>query len=215
LRLRDNCEITTSAEGVPATTLSYTCEGENEWGTICVPFELTSDDDIQYYVMGGTQTSASNIIYFDPVESVAPNQPAVYQKGEEDITVSSEEDELVLNTNAAGTLAAIDNLAFTGTYKNLTITSGFYLSGNQFVNANDNSVTIKPYHAYFALDKGDKPETESFTIIVKTPTGITDITNQLNGTNHTIYSVTGTRLATPVKGINIIDGKKVIFRTSK
>jgi len=212
LRLRDNCEITTSAEGVPATTLSYTCEGENEWGTICVPFELASDDDIQYYVMGGTQTSGSNIMYFDPVESVAPNQPAVYQKAEDEITVLSEEDELILNTNAAGTLAAIDNLRFTGSYKNITITSGFYLSDNQFVNANNNTFTVKPYHAYFSLDKDGKPNAESFIIAVKTPTGIKDITNQLNGTSHTIHSVMGTRLTTPVKGINIIDGKKVLIK---
>ena len=61
---------------VTAEAVAYGRTVSNEWGTLCLPFAIESDDNIQLYEMSG---ASSDALTFEKVASAAANTPLVFK----------------------------------------------------------------------------------------------------------------------------------------
>lgn len=186
------------AEGIaPKATVNYTRAVSDEWGTICLPFELTSDENIQYYAF---ESMSDNELNVKAVDKVAAGTPAVF-KATTPGTLNWSSDNVAK--------AAINNGDMTGTYEKLTDQTGMYfIAQNKFWYA-EVPITIGSFRAYFPTSaKG-----ASLRINVIDPNGIQKLEMDENGNIKEVFNLQGQHIAAPVKGqVNIINGKKVIVK---
>lgn len=186
------------AEGIATkATVNYTRTVSDEWGTICLPFELTSDENIQYYAYESMTADELNV---KAVETVAAGTPAVF-KATTPGTLNWSSDNVAK--------AAINNGDMTGTYETLTDQTGMYfIAQNKFWYA-EVPITIGSFRAYFPTSaKG-----ASLRINVIDPNGIQKLEMDENGNIKEVFNLQGQHIAAPIKGqVNIINGKKVIVK---
>ncbi len=64
------------SESYSVSNAGYSRDMAAQWGTICLPFELTSDDHVQYYELSEVTSSTMT---FSMVSTVPAGQPAVFK----------------------------------------------------------------------------------------------------------------------------------------
>lgn len=191
----------------------YRAQG-NEWGTVCLPFALQSDQTIQYYTLA---TVSGSSMWFNPIQNVDANTPVVFRRlAGNEINVSDTNAPIYVNgTETENTDAT--NWQLKGTYKPVVISNQngnlYYIAQNQFWNATQaaNNVKVPAYRAYF--ETTTPVSARSFTLFIGDGDNTTEIgTINADGTIETapVYNIAGQRLSTTTKGINIINGKKII-----
>ena len=106
------------------------------------------------------------------------------------------------------------SIVFTPNFKLLTYTaedeSILFLNDNHLYHVGDGS-RIKPQRAYFQVSGGNGVKGIAFEIGGDDADGINDVNANLNG-NENIYNVAGQRMGQMQKGINIVNGKKIIIK---
>lgn len=85
----DPSELRTDNVIVTTETISYGCAMSNSWGSLCLPFALESDDNIQLYELTSASSSAMT---FDPVSSVEANTPVIFKASGDGFTVKAAND---------------------------------------------------------------------------------------------------------------------------
>lgn len=212
-----------------ATAATYSRDMSRTWGTLILPYPLTSDENVQYYTFKkiSTDTEGTDFMGFEPADEVAANTPVVFKKlGSEATSVTLEGSGAVAMTTAEQGAASVDNAdwALTGVYASTTLTNEqidgtvYYIAQDQFWQA-DTSVglTIPAFRAYF-----NGPATESaakFRIVVLDgeATKIVDLTNgtELSGDVYTLSGQLVRKNAKSLEGLHgtfIIGGKKVFVK---
>lgn len=169
------------------------------YGTICLPYALASDANVQYYTLSEVQPDK---VVFAPAANVAANEPALFKA--KNATISSESTGYCL-AKTAGTGDEFGGLQLTGTYAPLNLASeaGYYVSDNKLYN---DGATVAPFRAYLA---GTAP-VNGLRIFIDGETGLEEITDQLS--NDDIYNLQGVKLQKTQKGVNIVGGKKIFVK---
>lgn len=165
-KLNDNSYVTNEKGKYfknPTTPPTYTRETEHSsnWGTLILPFEAKSDDDVQLYKL--TNVSGSTLS-FSPVKTVASNTPCVFKKKGYAIYVRFTANSNNVDNGVPTTTDAVNGLTMKGTYTKKENQTGIYfIANNQFWYAED-AITINPFRAWFegTLPSGAK----EFTIVV-------------------------------------------------
>ena len=147
LELRDETEPVFN--GNPTVkNFSYSFANDKKWGTICVPFALTSDANTSYYT-----PSASNAqwLEFSIAATVAANQPAIFNRPTaSDILFNGTDVTLIAQPTTIS--KSINDWTAVGTTAATTATNAFHINGND-VNevhlAKSASTDVKPLRAYF------------------------------------------------------------------
>ncbi len=105
-----------------------------------------------------------------------------------------------------GTLAPTDITTVSGDYTN------FGLSGNTFKKINNG--TLPANKAYLRILTANVPSTaREFTIVFDDmTTGVNDVRSKTEDVRGDFYNLNGQRVATPAKGLYIVNGKKVIIK---
>lgn len=204
-----------------ATNVSYSREmSPYKWGTICLPFELTSGNDIQYYELENIKGSQMT---FTPVPTVEANTPAVYSIEGSDVNIKSSN---VTIAKSGSTELSSDDFTLVGVQtenKTLPVSNKspyYYIAQDKFWQPTKNAVTVRPQRAYFKT-KGSESLAKVFSIGIAEDGGTTGIdSTPWDGNEPTvvgIYTVDGMRLNSLQPGINILkmsDGttKKVIIK---
>lgn len=204
-----------------ASKLTYTRTGSNTWGTVCMPFALESNDDVQYYKFKKLDLVA-NCMTFEEVTEVEPNTPAIYSlsEGITELNLSGENCELVeyesipveyddltlygvLNLDCA-TLPVSDNSPY------------YYIAKNKFWQPTKNQVTVYPYRAYFMANNPEVNNTKVFDIVKSEKSDNEDMFGEMEEQQTSIlilpegvtitqyYNAAGVKVAQPQKGVNII-----------
>ena len=109
-------------------------------------------------------------------------------------------------------------ISFKGTYSQVSLdgmdksTIWFVGAGNTLYNPSDESTSLKALRAYFQID--GSTEVKSVNMNFDDTTGIkfTESTEKTEGTEGAIYNLQGQRLNGMQKGINIVNGKKVLIK---
>lgn len=176
----------------------------NEWGTVCVPFNLKSCDAYKLYQVENISGDVLNITEIDTAE---PGTPVIFQNTNK---IAS----LTFTTSDADVKAAAPtNATLVGTYTKQTITTGlsniYYINGDKFHQAKA-SLTVPAYRAYINYPSTSaKPAV--LQLVLGDATGVEAITTDMNDAM-VIYDANGRRLSAPQKGLNIMklaNGKTV------
>ena len=203
----------TGAEAYKVRKATYirTNISDTQWGTVCLPFSLTSGNGVDYYTYNNISESDGKL-YVESATAVAPHTPVVFKKATSDLEIN--EENATVSLNKTPTLTAD---ALVGTYTDANITADgsiYFINGNQFHQAQV-SVKVPMYRAYInytAPAGGSAPRALSIvvgggddaTAIGTLTTGDADV--------EAIYDAAGRKLQAPQKGMNIMklaNGKTV------
>lgn len=191
---------------------TYTSDGVNQWGTICLPYKVKSEGNIQYYKFTGL---SDNVIHMEKVDEVEANTPALYAYGESGgtITISGEDidvkatpaeqtpDNVKLGTETVKFIGVLnqEKIKFTADENSPYI----YISKNVFYRPTKKDITLRPQRAYFKTN--GTVSAKQFIISDDGTTGINDINSEFN--EKTIvgyYTVNGTKHDSLQPGLNIV-----------
>ena len=169
------------------------------YATAYLPFPYTTPEGVTAYT--GTLNGSS--VSLTAIEGTVPANTAVVLKGTAGST----------NTfNIADEADAIANNALSGSYDPVTGGEGIFALAkkNNVVGFYPvaSTVTIPVGKAYLNTNSDVKRFTFSFE---DDATGIETIDNPTMTTDHPIYNVAGQRIQKMQKGINIVNGRKVLF----
>lgn len=192
--------------GFTATTASYNRIMSGEWGTVCLPFAVTSDDNIEYYTITGITGSDDNkAIVVEKVEGVlAAGTPALVRKvNGEGLAVS------VSNVAVDGLIKDVSstvNMIGSFTYDNKILKenhpNAYYIKNDKFYHIKNNFY-CDAFRAYF--EDASPNLSGAFSIIINDdltamkPTVTGDSTEIV-----AIYGADGTKRAAMQKGMNIV-----------
>ena len=194
------------------------------YGTICLPFapDAATCENYTFYKL--YQASANTLMF---VEEEAPKANTAYLYRPKDATATTHAftgGETTISTEVAATTSG--DWSFIGSLKNATIdlTAGgsFYAykpdanNGENKISKATNSMSVKPYRAYFHYTgKGKAVATMRVIVRGDGTTGIEEVItpDQIESVAPTtIYNLMGQPVAQPVKGqIYIVNGKKVVY----
>lgn len=200
-----------------ATKVSYSREASKyKWGTVCLPFALTSNDNIQYYQLESVE---GNTMTLTKVDKVKANQPAIYFLTKGQLSVEGKDVAIV---------AKATNDVTTGTYilkgvqsevKKLDAksTNYYYIAQDKFWQPTTNEVKVRPQRAYFETTANSaSAKVLNIGVSDGEATGISTA-ESTEPTVVGIFTLGGAKLNTLEKGVNIVkmsDGttRKVIVR---
>ena len=182
------------------------------WSTIVVPFAVSNVESVFGTNVKVAELSSGDAttLNFSTATSMTANKPyAIKVKNGEYTSPKAINGVNIVNGTPT---QSITNWDFVGTYSNGTITAGdYYFKDNQLRKATGTQ-TIKPFRAYLHYT-GSGSTAPNFVIDGET-TGIAHISadGQMNLEEGAFYNLSGQRVATPTKGLYIVNGKKVIIK---
>ena len=179
-----------------------------EWGTVCLPFSLTSGNGADYYTYDNINVSTLTV---DEVATVDPHTPVVFHKAAGDLEINEENATVSLVTPVT-----LESGALVGTYTDANITANgniYFINGNTFHKAQV-SVKVPMYRAYINYPaSGAKPDVLNLNVIgIGNADGIESVVMDATNTAEAIYDVNGRQLTAPQNGLNIMklaNGKTV------
>lgn len=197
-------------EAFTATSATYTRSMTNDWGTIILPFALTSDENVQFYSL---KASDETDMTFERAASIAANSPVAFKKlSGEGITIRGKNVEIAATTGSQNDNTTATDWTAEGSYtvQSLDNYDGiYYIASNQFWAA-DGAVTLNPFRAIFRYS-GSTP-VKSFAISVDDTDGINNIVNS-DLSNSKWYDLSGRPIKAPQKhGIYLRDGIKIVIK---
>lgn len=184
-----------------ARSLSSASAESKAWGTICLPYAVNSDTNIQYYSFAGV---SGNTIKFSKVANVSANTPAAFctcasinaTKQNENIPVTSEVTQQASDYVFTGIQAEAITLAVGS--------DNYYIAQNKFWLPTKNTVNVAPQRAYFmGTGSGAKVATLGIEEWEDISTTITDAFSDISGTAK-YYDISGKQYDTLQPGLNIV-----------
>lgn len=200
-----------------AIQVNYSRNMTNSWGTICLPFKLYTNDNVQYYTAGSVH---EDILTLEPTNSVDPGQPAIFKRKtgtnySVEGTNTSITKDLNNNTNSTG-----DDICLFGTYTPLQLEEEglYYISKDKFwLKTVGNHLTVNPFRAWFTIG-AKKANTRSLSIeeYSNEASSLNAINAMIDGTAQ-YFDEFGNQQQDLKKGVNIIktaDGstKKILLK---
>lgn len=194
-----------STDDFTVTTATYTREmpADTEWGTVCLPFNITSTEEVPLYTINRIE---DGVLYLDEKTEAEAGTPVIFHANSTSVTFTTE------NARVKGA-SPTTKASLAGTYTDLTITENlgsiYYINSDAFHQAKA-SLRVPAYRAYIIYNKeqGAKP---SVLFIGDATTGIEE-TGTAPATTKACYSVGGVRRSAAVRGLNIVrlsDGRTI------
>ena len=169
------------------------------WSTFVVPFDMEIPDG--WEVKGLTDAKINN----DIVSMVFSSAPSISSGVPYMIRTKSSLSEIVANNvDVTNTMndTPMNMVTFKGTYTSGYVPqNAYFMSGNKFYKAGDESNTIKGYRAYFEVNDENKVNELRFSLDEE-ETSFIQIKENLQ--DEVIYNTNGVRLKGLQKGVNII-----------
>jgi hypothetical protein len=196
-----NIELKSIAEKETRTT---SLDG---FGTICLPYDFTVEDATLYEIKEVEAVSVTlNKVEGDGVAGTA----YIYQAtGSDGVTFSYKQGDLI-STPTEGTL--------TGVFESTNVATGHYVlqnqgDGEQFYKVADGStITLNPFRAYLTASETASEEASALRISFENTTTGVEAVKALTDGEAQIYDLNGRKLSKLRKGINIVNGVKVIVK---
>ena len=179
-----------------------------KWGTFCAPFDVELEDGVKAY----TASESNGEVTFNEVTTTIPaGTPVVVYSAEEvdknyfgelATAETCQEGALVGVYAATSGIPAIENGNQNYVLQNNTAGVGFYKATK--------SISLKANRCYMTIPSTATAK-ESF-LFDEVVTGINTILNNKDKNVEGIFDLSGRKLAAPQKGINIINGVKVMVK---
>ena len=194
-----------SADDFTVGTATYTREmpAGTKWGTVCLPFNITSTEEVPLYTINRIEDGK---LYLDKKTEAEAGTPVIFHANSTSVTFTTE------NARVKGASPTTE-VSLAGTYTDLVIKENlgsiYYINSDAFHQAKA-SLRVPAYRAYIIYNKvqGAKP---SVLFIGDGTTGIEE-TGTAPATTKACYSVGGVRRSAAVRGLNIVrlsDGRTI------
>ena len=197
---------------VTADAVAYGRTLANEWGTLCLPFAIETNDNIQLYEMSGASSTA---LSFEKVASAAANTPLVFKATGEGFTIKTTNDgSFEVGFAAANSTVKITpsvaNWVINGSYVdesvNVSNLQAYALSGGEFHRVTS-KINVKAFRAW--LQNNGTPM--GAAIRIEEGTDGIELVEQEDGSVKLIYDIQGRQLKNGGhQQMYIENGKKVI-----
>ena len=212
LVLTDNHPFQAPAD-FTATAASYstTINTTAQCGTLCLPFDATIPDGVTAYTL--SYVSGNDAATLTPVETTIPANTPVLLNGSGAATFTGSGAVDADATNVSG--------ALTGVFANTAVPLNSYVlqngaSGIGFYKV-ASDITAKPFRAYLTGEFAGSKEFLSFNF--DDATGVNSLSSmdgaessKFNVQSSKIYNLAGQRMSKLQKGVNIVNGKKVLVK---
>ena len=207
-----------NANEFTAATAQYSRTTSNHWGTIILPFEIESEENVQYYEL---KSISDATMTFEEVASVPAGRPALFymeEPGALSINVSNVQVVPTADDNKYG--SDVSAWYMNGTYKTVEKASTdnnhiYYIANDYFWRSEKEGDTYhpikaKPFRAWMEYASSE-PLAARFRISDEAdPEGIELIHNE--AAEMPIYDLYGRQLSAPKKGFNVINGKLILIK---
>ena len=196
---------------VTADAVAYGRTVSNEWGTLCLPFAVESDDNIQLYEMSGASSTA---LSFEKVASAAANTPLVFKATGGFSIKTTNDGSFDVNFSAANPSVqitpSVTNWVVNGSFidESVDVSSlqAYALSNDQFHRATS-TINVKAFRAWFQ----NNGAAMGAAIRIQEGTDGIDFVEQEDGSVKLIYDMQGRLLKNgEQQQMYIENGKKVI-----
>ena len=212
----------TAAGGV---TFKFTRTADVKWATLCLPYKITTSnytDKCKFYKLNSV--GENEIVLGELSGEIVAGTP-VFVKSDNDFDVDFS---ITANTEVEMTTAPKDQSAtggtLIGTFKEKELTTGAN-ANDLFIKENymwsvgkvNKTMKVKPFRAYIGeAVSGGAPAPKLSIVIDGEATAISDALDTLNDTNAEYYDMSGRRISSLQKGVNIIRSgnktRKVIIK---
>ena len=190
---------------------SYSRTMSNTWGTLVLPYNLKLTGDEPYSLYAIDHIASDEIVLRSLEGEVTAGTPCIVKrKGEQtELTFVAENASINVTTNTD----EVGDLNFMGTYWAKEVTNGYIIRKDKFWNVaklkesspNIKALMVGPFRSWL---EGAAPNgAAQLSLPIDNPTtGIDNIAplETLNADNVEYYDLNGKRLATPMKGVNIV-----------
>ena len=198
-------------EDFTATTATYTRTMSNAWGTVILPFALTSNADVQLYRL---KDSDDRDMTFELIDDAAANSPVTFKKLTDagSVTFSATDAAISATTGTQNELTIATGWTSEGSYTAQSIPEYngiYYIASNKFWAA-DGTMTVNPFRAIFRYNGGGS--VKAFSIRIDEAVGVNDVRRDDAAAKGEIYNLAGQRMNRLQKGVNIVNGKKVLVK---
>ena len=199
---------------VTSDAVAYGRAVSNVWGTLCLPFAIETDANIQLYEMSGASSSA---LSFEKVASAAANTPLVFKAAGDGFSIKTTNDgSFDVNFSAANPIVHITpdvtDWIVNGSFVEESIdvnrlgAQAYALSEGQFHRATS-KINVKPFRAWFQNNGAPM----GAAIRIEEGTDGIDFVEQEDGSVKLIYDMQGRLLKNGEhQQMYIENGKKVI-----
>ena len=201
MHLQDGADFA-PATGFTATNAMYNRDVTNKFGTLCLPFPVEATSNVKLYILESVDAE-KNILNFTETPNVAANTPVVFYTEDNVITLNASN--VNITTDPAGQ-AVNASKVLQGTFTEQNIASGYYIANDKFWKVNS-AVTVPAFRAYFDMDGLN---VKSFTISIDDETGLENLSIEME--NQEVFDLAGRKLNKTQKGVNIVNGKKVLVK---
>ena len=202
----------------------------NVWGTICLPYATSTDGDVSYYRLVNSETSN---LRFEKVTDAATtaNEPYLIKKAAgAGLSISAEDQDFTIGVAGAKDGDTHNGFKMQGVLVNTSVIDGkdyteaksgyvaetdanayyFDAASNTFRKLNGR-FNLKAFRAYLTATSVEARANIGVDVFDDDqPTGISFIESEDGRTVDVVFDLDGRRLQDVRKGINIINGKKVI-----
>ena len=217
----DASELTISSGNVTNDTFFETLTiGERtfsneKWNTLCVPFAFPKSTFAEVKVLDDITVTDDHVsmAFADAGETVAAGTPCLVKASAADYSLVLEN----VNVKAATTAGSTEKVdgtkvTYQGVFTNTSLDDGdnAWIVKDNLLHKVVNAGTVGAYRAYFTVEAPAPVKALSFSFD-DMPTAINAVEATQNE-NAVIYNLAGQRLNKAQKGVNIINGKKVLVK---
>ncbi len=211
------CESLALADGHPfvnpsaftATNASYTLSAlaDGSFATLMLPFAATAPGGSVYALNQGVNLIDGNL--YGTATSIAANSPVL-------VTASGSYIASNVTVPVVASGATFTNGELVGTYSAVEAPVGSYVLQNHtggegvaFYLVGSTQPTLNPFRAYIKAQGGN---VKAFKVLFDDADGVEAVEIEPSISDAKVFNLSGQRLNNPVKGINIVNGKKVLVK---
>ena len=226
VELADNADNTSDIDAFNGQTVDVQLAGrtlykDGSWNTICLPFDVTiAGSPLDGATVMELNTTSSSLnestltLNFTEVEAIEAGKPYLIKwESGDNLT----EDDLVFNgveikKDLVPAVVGSNVITFSGNYAPVTFEANdesiLYVGANNKLYYPNAEVTMNAFRAYFQVDGSSLIKHFALKFSGDDATGISTV--EAGDGNETIYNVAGMRLNKAQKGVNIVNGKKIL-----
>lgn len=183
-----------------ATNATYSRTMANQWGTIVLPYDVASDENVEYYIPSGVGSSTLKLTKWDNLPANTPALVAKVNDGATGINANASNVEV----SSALSSNTYENVTMYGSYINnekVETQNAYYIKSNKFW-LNNQYFFIDAFRAYFTITGA--PQAKSLNISRDDATVIDALMGDGDIRISEYYDISGKRIDKLQKGINIV-----------
>ena len=207
-----------------ANAVSYSRTMSNEWGTLCLPFEIQSDQEATCKFYELKEVNETEIVLTEMTGNIPAGTPVLVRRNAEGTNISLNATNAAITVApAAGSSANGHSLVGRFTASDALPAGNYIISNNKFWSVSDltskegvTDVKVGPFRAYLQSSGVQNVKMMSLSIGDDDTTGIVETLNDFTDGDAEFYDLNGKRQTDLQRGVNIVkrNGKtmKVIIK---